>query len=310
MSDPIKILFIGVTPDGTPVLDLTREAETIQRRLDRAEHGRRFDVIQRWRAEASDLPGLLMRYRPQIVHVSGHGARDGRLYFRGPDGTAMPAESSAIAELFRVLHGVRCVVLNACHSTEQARQIASHVDAVVGMSAEVSDEDAIVFAAGFYEALGHGKDVQAAFDLGRLQIRLSADPSVDVCALHVREGVDASRLRLHEAGVGARTHVDWLACLRRVIVRTVAPPQMSGFPGAELRAGVTIDELFVGPLLERHGEGEHLALERLPHFHDERRRGSLIRFEDFECAWFGTVERRARAHLRVIVRGGPGSGSP
>ena len=145
----ITILFVGVNPDDTAMLDLTREAETIQRQLHQGEHRERFQLEQRWNAEVTQLPGLLLRYTPQVLHFGGHGTDDGRLYFRGADGRAVVADEASIARLFGVLAGVRCVVLNACHSSEQARSIAKHVDVVIGMSAAVEDTDAIRFAAGF-----------------------------------------------------------------------------------------------------------------------------------------------------------------
>ena len=81
----ITILFVGVNPDDTAMLDLTREAETIQRQLHQSEHRERFQLEQRWNAEVTQLPGLLLRYTPQVLHFGGHGTDDGRLYFRGAE---------------------------------------------------------------------------------------------------------------------------------------------------------------------------------------------------------------------------------
>jgi hypothetical protein len=64
------------------------------------------------------------------------------------------------------------VVLNACYSEGQAQAIAEHTDCVVGMSDAIGDQAAIRFAASFYQALGYGRDVKTAFDLGCNQIDL------------------------------------------------------------------------------------------------------------------------------------------
>jgi hypothetical protein len=64
------------------------------------------------------------------------------------------------------------VVLNACHSELQAKAIANHIDCVIRMSKEISDSAAISFSASFYQALGYGKDIKTAFDLGCGQIDL------------------------------------------------------------------------------------------------------------------------------------------
>ena len=52
------------------------------------------------------------------------------------------------------------MVLNACYSETQARAIAEHIDAVVGMTTAVGDQAAINFAAAFYQALGFGRTVK------------------------------------------------------------------------------------------------------------------------------------------------------
>jgi hypothetical protein len=69
---------------------------------------------------------------------------------------------------------IRCVVLNACYSKKQAQAIAKHIDCVIGMSKAIGDEAAINFAVAFYQALGYGKNVKTAFDLGCVQIDLQS----------------------------------------------------------------------------------------------------------------------------------------
>ena len=78
-----------------------------------------------------------------------------------------------MSQLFSVLKdNIRCVVLNACYSEQQAQAIAAHIDCVVGMSKAIGDQAAIGFAASFYQALGYGKDIKTAFELGCVQVDL------------------------------------------------------------------------------------------------------------------------------------------
>jgi hypothetical protein len=67
---------------------------------------------------------------------------------------------------------IRCVILNACYSEQQAGAIAEHIDCVIGMTEAIGDKAAISFASAFYQALGYGRDVKTAFDLGCVQIGL------------------------------------------------------------------------------------------------------------------------------------------
>ena len=64
---------------------------------------------------------------------------------------------------------LRCVVLNACYSEQQAHVIHRHIDYVIGMQKEIADTAAINFSRGFYDALFAGEPVHRAFDLGKMR---------------------------------------------------------------------------------------------------------------------------------------------
>jgi hypothetical protein len=122
-----------------------------------------------------DLQGYLLRHKPDIVHFSGHGMAASEIILEDNQGKSQPVSSRALSQLFSVLKdNIRCVVLNACYSEQQAQAIAAHIDCVVGMSKAIGDLAAVSFAEAFYQALGYGRDVQAAFDLGCLQIDLKS----------------------------------------------------------------------------------------------------------------------------------------
>jgi hypothetical protein len=63
------------------------------------------------------------------------------------------------------------------------------------MSDEIEDGAAVAFAAAFYEALGYGRSVQAAFDLALVQLEgFGADRSL--ARLHKRRTVKPSEIIL------------------------------------------------------------------------------------------------------------------
>ena len=88
------------------------------------------------------------------------------------------------------------MVLNACFSKDQADAIVEVIDCAVGMSQAIGDEAAIVFAAAFYQKLGFGDSVQAAFDEGCVALMLQGIPEEKTPVLLVRGGVDPSRVFL------------------------------------------------------------------------------------------------------------------
>jgi len=82
-----------------------------------------------------------------------------------------------LAALFKqFVTQVKCIILNACYSKDQAIAIAEHIDYVIGMSQAIGDKAAISFAVGFYQALGAGRTIQDAYELGCVQIRLQGIP--------------------------------------------------------------------------------------------------------------------------------------
>ena len=193
----IKILFLAANPQDTDRLRLDEEVRAIDQALRMAEFRDRFELEQQWAVRVSDLQGLLLRFKPHVVHFSGHGSTFSEIILENAQGNAQAVPEEALARLFRVLKGnIRCVVLNACYSKVQARAIAREIDCVIGMSKAITDPSAINFSASFYQALAYGESVQTAFDLGCLQINMEGLGEEDTPKLKARRGVDATKVTL------------------------------------------------------------------------------------------------------------------
>jgi hypothetical protein len=195
----IKILFLAANPSGTDPLALGRESHAIQERLRLARGRGRFRLEQDHAARLTELIDRIEWHAPAIVHFSGHGSEAGQLVFETDRGAPAPAPIQPLADVFGVLAariGIRCVVLNACYSEEQARAISRHVDCVVGMGRAVRDDAAIQFASQLYSSLANGSSVQDGFALARTSLDLLGIPESDTPRLLVRPGADPDRLRL------------------------------------------------------------------------------------------------------------------
>jgi hypothetical protein len=168
---PIKILFLAANPQDTDRLRLDEEIRGIKHALLQAEFRDKFDIEQEWAVRVTDLQGHLLRHQPDIVHFSDHGREASEIILEDKTGESQIVPTRALEQLFAVLKdNIRCVVLNACYSERQAQAIAKHIDCVIGMSKAIGDEAAINFSVAFYQALGFGRNVQTAFDLGCVQI--------------------------------------------------------------------------------------------------------------------------------------------
>jgi hypothetical protein len=199
---PVTILFWAANPAGTPPLRLDEEIRTIDERLRATEQRDRFVLQQQWALRVGDLSEGLFRYRPGIVHFSGHGSPEGQLMLETPSGTSAAVPSAALAGLFEAVMSSPsgpspiCVVFNACYSAAQAAAVAHHVPCVVGTTKAIGDDAAIHFAAGFYRALGYGATVQSAFDVGCNEIALYDLGEELTPRLHVRPGIDPRTLTI------------------------------------------------------------------------------------------------------------------
>ncbi len=185
-----KILFLAANPVNSEPLRLDQEISVIDNALRLAQFRERFDIRQHWAVQVSEIEELLLRHRPEVVHFSGHGSPRSEIILEDAQGQGQIVPSIALSQLFSVLKdNIRCVVLNACYSENQARAIAQHIDCVIGMSKAVGDQVAIRFAAAFYQAVGYGRDIQTAFDLGCLEIHLEKMAEQDTPKL-IAERVD------------------------------------------------------------------------------------------------------------------------
>lgn len=167
------VLFLAANPRDMQQLSLDEESRTIDHAIQQAGHSQQFEFRPHTALRITDLPPLLLRYRPPIVHFSGHGSMHGEIILQDADGFSITVPPDALTNLFRVFSKfIRCVILDACYSEAQATAIANHIDCVVGTTDEITDIAAIQFSSGFYGALAAGEDVSTAFELGCIQIGL------------------------------------------------------------------------------------------------------------------------------------------
>lgn len=173
-QERIRILFLSANPQAFMPLRLDQEVREIDLALRKGEYRDRFHLLSGWAVRPSDLQICLLRHRPHIVHLSGHGGESEGIFLEGADGSPHLVDTALLARLFELFNkNLRCIVLNACYSAPQASAIASAVDCVVGMSAAVGDQAASRFASSFYQALAFGRDVREAVELSKVETHLA-----------------------------------------------------------------------------------------------------------------------------------------
>src|SRR4051812_43215152 len=187
----VKVLFLAATPAGSQPLKLDEEIRQITAKVRAAEYRDSLELVSRWAVRPDDLMQALLEVKPHVVHFSGHGSPAAELILLDDRGDPKPVGQEALVHLFRTLKdNVRVVVLNACYSRTQAEAIAKTIDCTVGMNRPIGDAAAIVFAASFYRALGFGRSVKEAFELGNAALLLEGIPEDLTPELLTRPGVE------------------------------------------------------------------------------------------------------------------------
>lgn len=190
----IKVLFLASNPEGTEHVNLDEEIRRITQKLRLAEF-RDVKLESLWAVRPDDLLQGLLEHKPHIVHFSGHGNTAGEIILMDNNRQAKPVSAEALRKLFATLKdNIRVVVLNACYSQIQATAIAEVIDCVIGMDQAIGDNGAITFAAAFYQAIGFGRSISEAFELGKTAIMLESIPEADTPQLIARLGVDPTKI--------------------------------------------------------------------------------------------------------------------
>jgi hypothetical protein len=197
----LTILFLAANPAENSQSRLEQEARDISEGLLRAQHRDSFKFEQRWAVRPRDIRLALLECNPQIVHFAGNRKQEKRLdgqeaIFQDPNnatereigqeegltfqddtGQISLIPTDALADLFQLFSDrVNCVLLNGCYTEDQAKVIAKHIPYVIGMKRSISDKAALAFALGFYDALGSGRSIEFAYNLGCTAIRMEGLP--------------------------------------------------------------------------------------------------------------------------------------
>ena len=190
MRQKIRILFLSANPWSTSRILVDEEAREIFGRLREGPYRNRFTLYNHSATRPSDLQRLLLEYRPQIVHFSGHGSKSHRIILGGSHGPAKMVDQEGLADVFALYNShVRLVLLNACFTQSQARSISEVVNYSIGTSKAIGDKVSVAFAGAFYRALGFGRSIRDAFKSAKAELALTRTRRSRGIELFVRNGV-------------------------------------------------------------------------------------------------------------------------
>ena len=174
----LRILILGAASEGD--LRVGREQKRIRAAVESALHRDLVELDVRPAATTSDLLDGITKFRPHVVHFSGHSNEDLIVFERDQDERhkGVIVSAGAFASAVKATDDPPLLVLlNSCHSAAQIDQLVNEVTPfAIGMADEIDDGDAITYAAQFYAAIANGQSIQsahfsaqAALELGGLE---------------------------------------------------------------------------------------------------------------------------------------------
>jgi len=195
LPEKITVLFMASNPIDQTSLRLDKEARDIQEKIRKSEYRDSIVFESRWATRTIDILQAINETNPTIVHFSGHGADTGELVLENVDGsTKLVSKEAVTAAISTASDTIKLVLFNACFSQSQAENIVQNIASAIGMSIEIGDEAACVFAANFYSSIGFGHSLQKAFNQAKAALLLEGIPEDSTPQLFVQDGLSANEL--------------------------------------------------------------------------------------------------------------------
>ena len=96
-SGKIQILFLAANPRDTDRLRLDEEVRSIDEALQGGEFRDKFNLETKWAVRVTDLEKHFLKYKPDIVHFSGHGSITSEIILEDDSGKSHSVSSRALS---------------------------------------------------------------------------------------------------------------------------------------------------------------------------------------------------------------------
>lgn len=194
----LRILLLGASSEnGDQALRVGREQQRIRNAIRTALHRDFVRLDARPAATRNDLLDGIVSFRPHVVHFSGHSDTDVIEFEDDIDEhhESVIVTASAFAAAVKATDDPPLLVLlNSCNSAAQIGHLVEQVTPfAIGMSAEINDSDAIVYAAQFYAALANGQSINSAHLSGKAALELAGLTGSELPTLACASNVDPTQ---------------------------------------------------------------------------------------------------------------------
>lgn len=189
----MKVLFVASNPANESELGVDAEITALQAIFANV-HGQPIQFIVQPQAIIENLPIVIQRHKPDVLHITAHGSGE-QLSMRNGAGDARKVTAELLGG-FLADHRPTVIYLNACNSLDIARGLVEKTDVAIGSSEPITNRAASAGALNFYTAIVGGKSVGAAFRTAKTSVAAMQDRPV--LEMKSADNVRADKIVLHE----------------------------------------------------------------------------------------------------------------
>lgn len=193
--EKLRVLMLGASSEGD--VRVGREQKRIRAAVESALHRDQIEMDVRPAATAADLLDGMTKFRPHVVHFSGHSEDDLIVFEDEQDEPhqGVIVTASSFAKAIRATdEPPLLVLLNSCKSAAQIDDLTVKVvPFAIGMADNIDDVDAINYAAQFYAAIANGQSIQSSHLSGQAALELAGLDGADLPTLAWAQGVDPAK---------------------------------------------------------------------------------------------------------------------
>jgi len=178
-TDKTRILISAANTLPDHPLKLDKELSEIRKILELTQEDLYFDIKQDTYPTYDGLQDDLLKFKPHIVHFSGHGDKEG-IYLKKENDFPELISNEVMLELLSLFihrngndNPIKLIIFNYCNSFKLAEEVSKLSDhcATIGMAEPILDNLSIVFSKTFYKALSYGRGIDFAFDLAKNDLK-------------------------------------------------------------------------------------------------------------------------------------------
>lgn len=190
--EKLRVLMLAASSEGD--LRVGREQKRIRAAVESALHRDHIEFDVRTAATGADLLDGITKFRPHVVHFSGH-SDDQLIVFEDEQDEAHPGVVVSARTFAKAIQATDTppllVLLNSCNSAAQIDDlVAEVVPFAIGMADSIDDVDAINYAAQFYAAITNGQSIDSSHLSAQVALELLGLDGAELPTLAWADDVD------------------------------------------------------------------------------------------------------------------------